>query len=292
MNTVKLLYLMDEMRYERNLIQEDYLDGIISQRQYYRYLHGQSVPPFEVILKLCNRLEFSINRLLIMLEEGETKENSLAQEYFNAIIKRDLKNATLIHKQIAKIEFLNDHNRKFVKLGSILLDFYKKHITKIELVARIRDEINVKKLMENSVLHDVELYMLGILMEYSDNDREEVLAKILKLIENNKIQTFGNRLYQAQLYFWIIKNLGRVKKLNEVIQLSDQAIEFSKNEHSYYLLEYFYYYKFLALYRIHDESKMYMTLKQLSLFLKSIKPDLIDDYRRKVYKDTGLHINL
>lgn len=55
MDNVKLINYMENLRYERNLTQEEYLFDVVSQRQYYRYRKGESEIPLEIIDKLATR---------------------------------------------------------------------------------------------------------------------------------------------------------------------------------------------------------------------------------------------
>ena len=57
MDNVKLINYMENLRYERNLTQEEYLFDVVSQRQYYRYRKGESEIPLEIIDKLANKLK-------------------------------------------------------------------------------------------------------------------------------------------------------------------------------------------------------------------------------------------
>ena len=62
MDNVKLINYMENLRYERNLTQEEYLFDVVSQRQYYRYRKGESEISLEIIDKLANKLKIPYSR--------------------------------------------------------------------------------------------------------------------------------------------------------------------------------------------------------------------------------------
>lgn len=290
MDIVRLLNFMDSLRYERSLNQEKYLNEVVSQRQYYRYLYRESEPPFEIILKLSKKLNLSIDRLIDKFQEDTQKENKQVQEYFNYVINKKNDEAQTLFSILSSKPIICDENSKFMISGKALFDFYTNTLSKRELILKLKKIIEFDKLIKHDFLQDVELYMLGIIMEYSDNDRDLILNRIMFLNEEKKLFTFGNRLYNSQLYFWIIKNLGRLKRLNDVIKLSSEAIVYCHKEYTFYLLEYFYYYKALAYYKLNDtinfESELFKTIEILRL-LEIEKRKKFEDV---IFKDTGKNI--
>jgi len=274
----------------QNLNQEKYLHDVVSQRQYYRYLYGESEPPFDIVLKLSKKLNLSISRLIDKFQEDTQKENKQVQKYFNYVINKKNDEAQVLFSQLSSKPIISDENSKFVTSGKALFDFYTNTFSKRELIVKLKNIIEFDKLIKHDFLQDIELYMLGLIMEYSDNDRESILNRIMFLNKEKKLFTFGNRLYNSQLYFWIIKNLGRLKRLNDVIEISIDAISFCHNEYSFYLLEYFYYYKALAYYKLGNtikfEKELFKTIEILN-FLEIEKRRKFEDV---ILSDTGKNV--
>ncbi len=189
MDIVRLLNFMDSLRYDRNINQEEYLHDIISQRQYYRYLYGESEPPFDIVLKLSKKLNISIDRLIEKFIVDTEKENKQVQQYFNCVINKKLDEAQVLFSLLSKMNIKDKENKKFMSLGKTLYDFYTNVISKRELIFVLKNTIVFDKIIKLDFLHDIELYMLGLIMEYSDNDRELILNKILFLNKEKKIFT-------------------------------------------------------------------------------------------------------
>lgn len=291
MDVVKLLIFMDNLRYERKLTQETYLQDIISQRQYYRYLYGESNPPLEVIIKLSKKLNLAIDRLINQYKLDEENEGKEVQKYFNYVINKELDKAKAMFIELSNKKIMNNINKMFIDLAKTLFDFNIGTISKIELVERVKKIIDFERLMKNEVLNDIELYMLGLIMEYSNRDRKNILEKILYLRKRGKILASGNRLYNTQVYFWITKNLGRLNMLYKVIEISEKAIEYCNKEYSHYLLEYFYYYKMLAYHKLENRLLFENGLMELIKILYTLKSEKVDKFRAIILQDTGLNID-
>lgn len=291
MNTISLLNYMDELRYERKLNQENYLHGIISQRQYYRYLYGESEPPFEVVLELSKKLNLSIDRLINKYQEDNEKEKRIVRKYFNLVINRKFSESAKLSDIIKKFKNLDEGSLVILKLGNILCDFYCNIISKIELIERLKTVIQLEKMLKHEFLMDTELYVLGILMEYSEKDREDILERILVLNKDGKLLTFGNHMYSIQVYFYMIKNLGRLKRLDELISVSKNAIEFIKERQSIYLLGDIYYYCALAYFKKNNilefENQLYLTIEIIRL----LPVQRVKYFTEMIQRDTGYSID-
>jgi hypothetical protein len=55
------------------------------------------------------------------------------------------------------------------------------------MVEILKVKIDYVNTMKKQILHDSELFILGVIMEYSDDDREIILNKVDQLRQNNKL---------------------------------------------------------------------------------------------------------
>ncbi|MDD4069164.1 MAG: hypothetical protein PHF05_01805 [Candidatus Izemoplasmatales bacterium] len=288
MDTVKLLNYMDNLRYARKMSQEAYLHNVISQRQYYRYRRGESEVPFEVIVKFSNKLQIPLFKLISAFQSHAEKENLIIRQYFNLIISKQLNEAKSFLSKQADLLFIDEETHLFFNLSNVLLDFYSKDLTSEEMVVLLKREVDFTRVMKKDILHDSELYLLGVIMEYSDEDREAILKKIGGLIRNNRLLLAGNPLFDLQVYFWLVKNLGRLQRYDEVYEMADFALEYSKKNYSYYLVEYFHYYKALAYYRNNNMIDFENELSKALYVLLQLEKYKRDHFFEVINKDTNI----
>src|SRR5690606_39442735 len=69
----ELALFLEKMRFLRGVSQEDFTDGIISNRQYQRYVRGESPMPFHLIDLFAERLNVSKDVLLLEFENYTLK---------------------------------------------------------------------------------------------------------------------------------------------------------------------------------------------------------------------------
>ena len=288
MDTVKLLNYMENLRYDRKMTQEVYLFDVISQRQYYRYRSGESEIPFEVIIKFANKLQIPLLKLISNFQTHTAKETDLVREYLNLVMNKKLDEATKLMRKKKSLLLLDDETQVFYQTAVVLFNYHTHQLNSDEMIISLKDKSDFQNIMNKEVLHDSEIYLLGLIMEYSEDDRKKVLEKIISLRKNDKLLLGGNILFNSQVFFWIIKNLGRLNRYKEVIDFSDEAIKYSKKNYSYYSIEYFYYYKALAYYSLNKTTEFENALTNTICYLTNLDEQKREHFAEMIRKDTGI----
>lgn len=288
MNANELINYMESLRYERNVTQEKYLNGIVSNRQYYRYRNNESEAPFDIVERLAERLGIPILRMIASYQEEQQKERMLVRDYVNFVIHQRLDEADSMFEQLRSLRIIEEYNRRFVQLGKQLSDYHRKRLSKVELVTRIKEIISISDLMKKTSIHDIELYMLGVLMQYSDEDRHQILEYIISMYRNQKLMTGGNPIFLSQVYFWMIKNLGREQRFEEVVEFCDRAIEHNHRFYLYYAMEYFYYFRALSFYKRQDDVRFHQSMRKTIEILPFLSEEKRNRFREMVQKDLGI----
>ncbi|MDY0010962.1 MAG: hypothetical protein RBR96_04435 [Candidatus Izemoplasmatales bacterium] len=288
MDVVRLLNYMENLRYDRKMSQETYLSGVISQRQYYRYRSGESEVPFEVIVKFADKLGIPLLKLISTYQSSYEKEKEIVITYLNLVLSNRLLEAKQFIDKQRSLYFLEDDISMLYNVAKLINDYFSKKINLESLVKGIKERIKFTEIMKKEILHDIELYFFGLIMDFSEVDREIIFQKINFLRKNDKLLLGGNPLLDAQVYFWIIKNLGRMNRYVELVEIADIALDYCKKQYTYYLKEYFHYYKALAYYRM-DKLDLFET----ELFKTIFVLYQLDEFKRKhfmetIKKDTGI----
>lgn len=288
MNSLKLINFMENLRYDRKISQENYLDGIISQRQYYRYRSGESEIPFEVITSFADKLNIPISNLLEQFDDQYSNENEMTLLFFNLVFSNQIKEAYEEYKKLKSHIFISAMNENLFKSSKVFLDFLDGRILKSDFIKELYRFIDYPKVMKKSAFPDDEIYMLGLLMEYSESDRKKILNKLYDVLRNRGQLLGGNVMAEYRVYFWMIKNFGRIKKYEEVVEMCEIAIKLSNSYFMHYLLEYYHYYKALAHKRLGEEDLFEHHLVQAVLNLEHRSDDQKQKFYKQIVRDTGL----
>ena len=79
--------LLERLRFERGLSQEDFTDGIISNRQYQRYIKGTSLMPFYLLNDFAKKLGIDKDILIYEFENWRAIENLKINNFFKQFLK-------------------------------------------------------------------------------------------------------------------------------------------------------------------------------------------------------------
>lgn len=291
MDTIRLLKYMDKLRYERNLTQTKYLEDVISQRQYYRYLKGESLVPFEVISNLAKKLNLSVNQLIREYEVKYSEEINDSINLFNAVLDNNHTKIDMYNTKFINHEFINVNALTFYKTSNYLYQYNTKKLSKTALIEYLKELINYDDILNKNTLVDIELYLLGLIMQYSLNDREVILDKFNDVFFNEKTLSKSDIYLDLRMYFWIIKHNGILNKLDKVIEYSQMAIDYCHETFSYYLLEYFYYYKALAHYKLNQIKEFEEEFFRSLLIINDLRVKRIDSFYNMFEKDFNINPN-
>jgi len=271
------------------MTQEEYLFGVISQRQYYRYRYGESEVPFDIIIKLAGKLQIHFLKLIAQFIKESEQGKKLVQEYFNLVINKNSIEAEKCFNQINERNLIDNDSRTLAKLGKIIFDYNRGGYSTIELCFLLKKHMGFTEMLKKDSLHDFEVYLLGLLMEFSIPDRNMILEKLIYLFANKKVLTGENRLYNSQVYFWIIKNLGKESRYIEVINFASSAIDYCRDEFSVYCLNYFHYYKALAHNRVGETSKFQDEIYNAIIVSLNQNMEKREKFFSMIQKDTGIN---
>ncbi len=288
MDSLKLINFMENLRYDRKISQENYLDGIISQRQYYRYRSGESEIPFEVITRFAEKLNISIISLLDQFDDEFANEIESTLSFFNLVASNQGIQAYENYQKMKSHVFISTVNENLFRSSKLILDLQSGRIRKEDLINEIYKMLDYPRVMKKSAFPDDEIYMLGILMEYSDKDRKSILKKLYDILRDKGHSLGGNVTAEYRVYFWMIKNFGRNEQYEEVVEMCNIAIEKCEAYYMHYLLDYFHYYKALAHQRLGDQEQFEHHLVQSILNLEHRTAEQKQMFYERIVKDTGL----
>ncbi|MFW5838513.1 MAG: helix-turn-helix domain-containing protein [Bacillota bacterium] len=270
MNTTLLINYIDQLRQKRNLRLDVFIENIISQRQYSRYKKGVNDVPFDVISKLSNRLNISLGKVITEFEFSINNEVDEVVKFFNFVVRKQLAQAKQLDTHLAYRKFINNDIRQYYKISKLLLIYYEQEINQETLLNALKKETRYPNILKNTSLSEHEIYALGLIMQYDKNMIPPILEKLLTLNQSDHFTDVKNPYVTILNQFFIIKNLGRLKRYEQVIIYADKTIQFCQESLIHYMLHKIYYYKALA----------YHYLDKKELFEAALKDTIIEALRK------------
>ncbi|PKK98824.1 MAG: hypothetical protein CVV57_04905 [Tenericutes bacterium HGW-Tenericutes-2] len=291
----ELSLYFDKLRYERNMTQETFVTGIVSIRQFRRYLKGECDIPQDIINQLSRRLGFKPEYVIWDFESERINETTLITNFYNAVANRDLNAAEDYNKQIKSKYIIDDVNRLYYTHTVNMLELSKKIISEDVFLEKTIKLIDFPNILKSRMLSNAEIMILSTLISLKNFTEKESIVDRLKLyISQPNLIVSGHNEHVVLLCLQRVAQYeGINKNFAEVIRLCKQGIEVSTRLKVYYLLEYFYYFSSLAYHELGEVSKYeesvfrcYATLyaenneKKIAKFTELIE----DDYKISLHE--------
>lgn len=272
---------IEELRISRNLSRDDFLEGVISKRQYQRFLNGESSIKNDVMTRLLTKLE--INSLdvyyqNIMNTEQHSRDIRKAHELY---VSYNYTEAYNILKSIDIKEIKSSYDVKFYNYLLTSLEIYFKKIPESVGVDKITKMINYPEILNSQILTLLEINSLLYISDYmikkkNDHRIPSFLYKIFK--DETNIYNQINPFYRPILYSNLSRALGFIDKYKKSVKIAEIGIKQCEQHQILAGLSHLLYYKAIGSKQINvDEKEIIYTLKQLKhtleIFNNKIKKD-------------------
>src|SRR5690554_1495004 len=307
----ELALFLEQMRFSRGISQEDFTDGIISNRQYQRYINGSSAMPYHLLDAFAERLNTKKEILLLEFDNYAIKEAEIVLDFYNAINNNELDSAKSIGENITPQFILDNYNLKLYEHAKSLMDYRENKITKSDYIIYNKKLIDYPKILSHAAMTMIETVILSSLLPYTDDEEQnKIFPKIQSFLSNPNLIWTGSQILTFNMIIYMIAKYSGVKKdFVNVIQFCKMAISTNLKARYFLNLDYYYYFLALSYYNLGNKDlfelnlyKCYTTLemmdnltktsKILNLVKKDFNMDLSQfaiDYQLKKYKTKGLN---
>lgn len=252
MNSMEISIFLENIRYGRKISQEEFIEGIVSQRQYARYRSGQCEMTYEKLDKFAERLGIPTKKLLNEFEKTKTLQYQKLNAYYNAVVNRDSPRIKEAKLEIEKTPILDEDRKMYFEHAQVLDEFLSGKIKKDFILSVTQNQISYPAILKQSYLSDMEILILSYLLTITDLENQKViLRKLSQIYENDEDILSGDKDFVHPLILMrMSKVYGMQNNFDRVIQFCDLGIRHGTENKQYYLLDYFYYFKSLAYFKL------------------------------------------
>ncbi len=252
MKSQELCNYLERLRSARNMSQETFTTGVVSLRQYRRYLNGESDIPFQVVDQLSEKLGVQTINLLREIEAARLEEQKDVDEFYNHVANY---NFDVVKEKIAYLEskeFVDVSNKMLFDHALCMYKLFTNQINRDTAASFNKNLINMNKIHKQSIFTEVEMLILSSILDLTDDAKEaSFISEKLKfyLMDSSTIISSNYNLGFNLVLYRLSKYSGKNKNYDDVIVYCDLGIKRNMKLTNMYLLEYFYYFKALAYYR-------------------------------------------
>lgn len=253
MNSMELANYLEKIRFGRNVSQEEFVEGVVSIRQYQRYKNGDSVIPYEKIDQFAEKLEINTKKLLTEFDKEKAKQYSKINAFYNAVANNDYKNAINLKNELERDLIISEEGRKYFTHAKIVYNYYSRKLTLNEVIAEVTELIDYPTILRKRYYTDVEVLILSFLLSVFSGKQQEMLLSKLNYIcssEDTIIAGDNSNYIFILILMRIAKTYGIKRDYPKVIYYCELGLERGIKNKQYYLWEYFFYYKTLAHYAL------------------------------------------
>ena len=84
---------IEYLRKESKISRTDFCEGICSDRQYRKYINGESIMKQDKLLLFCKKLGFTIEQFYFSFNEYDKEETKIVMKFYNAVSNKQYETA-------------------------------------------------------------------------------------------------------------------------------------------------------------------------------------------------------
>ncbi|PKK89393.1 MAG: hypothetical protein CVV62_01400 [Tenericutes bacterium HGW-Tenericutes-7] len=226
----------------------DFIENIVSLRQYKRYLYGTSEMPYKIFIKLCDKLKWNPMNILNELDQKKIAQLQTLDKFYNYVVSYNFDEASKLVNILKNTVFVDTNFETYFKIGLLLMEYWKSPTNPVSYANRCIELINYPIIMKNELFNPIELLALSVLLNFiQGNEKFDIIVKLENVLNSPNFHFLGKDFYVIQyIYVKLAKEYGIQKNDKKVIDLCEKSIKLAKLNYSYFNLDYLYYYLSLA----------------------------------------------
>ena len=280
---------IDDLRKSRNVSREDFIDGILSIRQYQRYVNGEA--------SLNNR------KLLMLIDKIGMDFLTVHKLYFKKI-KDDLIDLYTIYGEISKgnlifgseelgklttDDFEDEYSKSFYKLLELLLLKKSKKMPDSLVNDKLKKLIDYPNCLENKIISFVEYVAYINISSYSSDkyDDKKILNYLYNKIRNDNISADSLLIhYMPSTYAHISRSLGVIEEFDKSLNIAQKGIDWCLKHERHNSLAHLFMYKAISLHSLDRLDEALLPAKKAFLLLSITENDMTAKAFTKVFEKT------
>ncbi len=279
---------IDSLRKSRNIPKEEFVKDIISLRQYYRFLKGESSISSDVVSHLFHKLEMGQIGFQAYLIQSSNKNKLLLTEVYSYVRKREFCKAKIEFDLIDEASIFSPESKKYYSFLNTIINMNLKLTTYDNGINQLIDLIAYPEVLKKNVFTFIEetalIYINDYLLQKNDFTIASRIYEVLSISNNSQ------KMYSIALWSTIAQSLGYNKSFKESLDLCDNSIHLFSENSELSALARIYYLKSLNEKRIYEDKRYYKSLIKLFSLLKHLdQKQLYEMYSNYVFDNFGIY---
>lgn len=281
---------IDDLRESRNFSREDLVEGIISVRQYFRFVNGESSLKYSVLMELLERLGLSDSLSHEYYKKVTDAEYQMLQDVYGALYIDDLQKAHTLFLKIDPNLITLNSNKIYYQFVEQLLGVKQLRWTYEQAAEKILKIVDYPNVLSKDILTYIEKNMLVYLTNYLMKNNDYRIASFFYKIVQKEIEDDAIvDEYSIPFRNIAAKCLGRMGE-------NSKSLHIIKNTENHFIINgnflplvHLYYYKALQERELFDDSRYRKSLQNMLSLLNLSEPNMYKEkYQNLIYKTFNL----
>jgi tetratricopeptide (TPR) repeat protein len=264
-NSQKVFQHLDKLRMDYHLTVGQFCDGITTDRQYRRYLSGDSFVSPKNLEQFCQKLRLTIDEFYFSFYNNDKREYQKVVQIYKLLGKRNVQEAKELMDQLPHKQYLTEETQQFLEYCEIMYGFYTKQYTQAHTIDLLRNIIDYPHCTNKNTISLIEIITIrtivwqqALLGIFDDAD------VLYAMIENPKRQFVNEntRSFMPNIYETLSKTYGIKEDYKLAIQLAEKGIKASIEGNYVSALLVLYYTLSTCQYRIGNRQSAYESAKK------------------------------
>lgn len=294
MKSKELSTYLERLRSARGISQYNFIEDVVSIRQYRRYLRGESDIPFQVVNQLSEKLGVNADLLLREFEIAKFEESSKMYDLYSYAANYAHDDFKKLAKEISPEHIIDANNKLIYNYSFLMHNYFQNLVSPDDTLKQMSQFINYPRILNQLMLTHTEMLILSNLLDFIDEkEHSDIIEKLQNSLDKSIIiLSGGNHRATSIVLVRLAKYFGMRGQYNDVIKYCNVGIDFMVQRSSLYSLDYFHYYSALAHFKLNDLVKYEESLVNCYFVLQvEGNPNKTKKFTSLIQKDFGIDLN-
>ena len=226
---MRYIYHLDSIKAKKKMTTKHLCQNICSERQYRKYLSGDNNISDSRITEFCNVLGISSRDFYYTLNKDDIYEYGLVREIYELLMNKEYSKVSTKLDAIKDPDSFSFQNNRFLNYCIIRLKFEKKSQYPDATVLDIKELLDYSQIKNSDIFDFVDILLLRLLAEIEVTIKKtECLDLLIRILSNRELIYLSaeTRNMMPVVYSTVSVLLGRLKRFEECIEVSNAGIEY------------------------------------------------------------------
>lgn len=226
---VMYFYHLDELRSENNIDIDFFIDGICSERQYWRYRSGENVCPQDRLSKFIERLNLTHSEFFNYFYTKELSEFKKLEELYQLIMSGEFHKSKTLLDNFHNTNFASYESKSLYELCVLL---YENIGSNLPLEQRIRSYskfIDYPNVLSKTYYSFRDIVLLIEIAKFEkENKIYTAVDRLYEILRLGITYVSGNsRFFMPSIFVSVVKIYGSLGHYQKALDISNEGITYS-----------------------------------------------------------------